>query len=84
MPTIGGGRSTKMAADPRRTAIPIVDDDDLAPIRCTPIAAQQPPAVVGDSEYTRADRPYEDGNGLATAPLDMRVAGLLAETRCDG
>jgi hypothetical protein len=45
MPTIGGGRSTKMAADPRRTAIPVVDDDDLAPMRCTPIAAQQPPAV---------------------------------------
>jgi hypothetical protein len=80
MPTIGGGRSTKMAADPRRTAIPIVDDDDLAPIRCTPIAAQQPPAVVGDSEYARAVRPYEDGNGLATAPLEMRVAGLPAET----
>ena len=24
--------------------------------------------------------PHEDGNGLATAPLNMRVAGLPAET----
>src|SRR5262249_29395107 len=70
----------KIAADPRRTGIPVVDDDDLAPIRCMPIAAQQPPAIVGDSEYARAVRPHENGNGLATAPLDMRVAGLPAET----
>ena len=70
---------TKMAADPRRTAIPVVDDDDLAPIRCTPIAAQQPPAVVGDSEYARAVRPYDENRNRSllaarSAESDVDIA----------
>src|SRR6476646_3636491 len=64
----------------RWSAIAIVDDHDLAPIRGPPVAAQKPTALVGDGVDARAIRPLEDHYCVGAPSLSTHILGLPAET----
>src|SRR5512144_283002 len=70
----------EIAADPRRAAITVVDDDNFASIRRAPVAAQQAAALVSLSIKARAVWPLEHRHCIGAAPLDTHVPCLPTET----
>jgi hypothetical protein len=69
----------KIAAHRRRPTVAVVNDDDLASVRPTPVAAEQAAGLIGHCIDARAVRALEHGNCIGAMPLDMGVARLPAE-----